>query len=439
MTRCGVWPSFFSEGGDLVVARWPSGGARWHLFINPNCERPWILRVNCRVRREVLYCGRTFAYAARMKSSHFRLLGLVAVGALSAACADTTVGSDTVRTKGIWASFEVKSTGPSARLVAKLYVGGPNSDAIVYPLVPPDELRVSVAGGEEELLSATCAEANSFCSGGLGDISGDEVRVNFDRDSDTDSAPNSIVTMPRAFQVAIADDDVVRGEEALVLQLSGEARNLRYKLEGDCIYSKSDNLNANGTIPASAIRSPSFDADEECEVTVTLTRTVEGTIDSAFGKGGKIVAIQERKAKFISTPSTNPPPPPDAGDTDTSATTTEDSDSSSAVPDAGDGGESSSSGDDSSSGDAGTDASVATDTSEGTDTSVATDTTETTDTSAATDTSEATDTSAATDTTETTDTSAATDTSEATDTSSGDAGLSSSEPDAGGDAGSDAG
>lgn len=329
-----------------------------------------------------------------MKSSHFRLLGLVAVGALSVACTDTTVGSDTVRTKAIWASFEVKATGPSSRLVAKLYVGGPSSDAVVYPLVPPDELRVSVNGGAEELLSATCAEANSFCSGGLGDISGDEIRVNFDRDSDTDSAPNSVVTMPKAFQVAIEDDEVVRGEEAVVLKLSGEARNLKYRVSGDCIYTRSDNLNSNGTIPASAIRSPSFDADEECEVTVTLTRTVEGTIDANFGKGGKIVAIQERSVKFTSTLSSEPPPP-DAGDTDTSAAST---DTSASAPDAGDSGEISSG--DSSSGDGGLGSDDG-----GLDSGVASDTT--------------------------------TDTGSSTETSEDDAGTSSSEsdPDAGADAG----
>jgi hypothetical protein len=267
-------------------------------------------------------------------------LGLVAVGAFSAACADTTVGSDTIRTKGIWASFEVKSTGPSSRLVAKLYVGGPNSDAIVYPLVPPDELRVSVNGGEEEILSATCQEENSYCSGGLGDIGGEEVRVNFDRDSTTDSAPNSTVTMPEAFQVSIEDDEVVRGQEAVVLKLSGEARNLKYKVDGDCIFTHSDNLNADGTIPASAIDSASFDEDEECEVTVTLTRTVEGSIDAAFGKGGRIVAIQERKVKFTSTVSSGAP---DAGGTGDSSSTDDTTDTSSDVsqtaPDAGDAGD----------------------------------------------------------------------------------------------------
>lgn len=270
-----------------------------------------------------------------MKSSHLKLLGLVAVGALSGACSETTVGSDTVRTQGIWASFEVKATGSNARLVAKLYVGGPNSDAIIYPLVGYDDLRVSVGGGEETSLSQTCQEKNSYCSSGLGDVAGRTVRVNFSRGVDEENAPDSEVTMPRAFSAAVRSDEVVRGND-IVLNLSGAADDLDYRVEGDCIFSRSGEV-TNGRIPASAIRTTSRGEDDNCQVTVTLTSTAQGSVDPNFGKGGKFVAIQERKVSFLSRASAGVIP--DGGDTSTTDTTGATSSSSvdvdSGVPDGG--------------------------------------------------------------------------------------------------------
>jgi hypothetical protein len=262
-----------------------------------------------------------------MKSSHLKLLGLVAVGALSGACADTTVGSDTVRTRGIWASFEVKATGSNARLVAKLYVGGPNSDAIIYPLIAPDDLRVSVAGGEESSLSQTCPEKNSYCSSGLGDVGGRVVNVNFFRGLDEENAPDSRVTVPRAFSASVRSEEVVRGNPIL-LNLSGAADDLQYRVEGSCIFSRSGEV-TNSRIPADAIRTTNSGKDDNCRVTVTLTSTAQGSVDSNFGKGGKFVGIQERKVSFLSRASAAVVP--DAGDTSTADTTDTSSSSSSSV------------------------------------------------------------------------------------------------------------
>lgn len=275
---------------------------------------------------KIFVYGHSFAYAAAMKSSHLKLLGLVAVGALLGACADTTVGSDTVRTQGIWASLEVKATGSNARLVAKLNVGG-RGGTVIYPLIAPDDLRVSVAGGEETSLSQTCPESNSFCSSGLGDVAGRLVRVNFFRASDEEDAPDSRVTVPRAFSASVRNEEVVRGNDIL-LNLSGAADDLQYSVEGDCIFSRSGEV-TNSRIPASAIRTTSRGEDDNCQVTVTLTSTAQGSVDSNFGKGGKFVATQERKVSFLSRVSAAVVP--DGGDTSTADTTTGDTSSSSGV------------------------------------------------------------------------------------------------------------
>lgn len=232
----------------------------------------------------------------------------------------------------MWASFEVKSTGSSTKLTAQLRVGG-SSGTVAYPLTGSDELLVSIDGADETNLDETCEEDNTFCTGNLGDISGKDVKVNFERGSAAENAPNSVVTMPKAFKVSVKDDEVVRGEEDVLLSITGGSSRLAYRASGDCIWTE-DGVISDGMIPKAAIRSRGSKASEDCDVTVVVTRTAEGDLDPNFGKGGRIVAVQERKFTFFSLANPNPADEPDAGDTSTSDT----SSVSSSAPDAGDSG-----------------------------------------------------------------------------------------------------
>lgn len=234
------------------------------------------------------------------------------------ACNKTAVGSDTVRTKGIWASMEVKSTGPSTTLTAQLFVGS-GSGTPIFPLVAPDELRVSVGGGAEQNLQETCKLDQAFCTGNLGDIGGEKVVVNFDRGQPAENAPNSNVVMPEAFEVSVDDDEVVRGVDDIDLDISGSSKSLRYKVSGSCIWSE-DGFVTDGAIPASAITARPSEVEEDCEVEVVITRSVEGTVDPAFGKGGKIVAVQERKLTVFSLAKAEPEPTTTSGATSSTVT-----------------------------------------------------------------------------------------------------------------------
>jgi hypothetical protein len=235
------------------------------------------------------------------------------------ACNKTAVGSDTVRTKGIWASMEVKSTGPSTTLTAQLFVGS-GTGTPIFPLVAPDDLRVSIGGGAEQSLTETCKLDQAFCTGNLGDIGGEKVVVNFDRGQAAENAPNSNVVMPEAFEVSVDDDEVVRGVDDIDLDISGSSKSLRYKVSGSCIWSE-DGFVTDGAIPASAITSPASEVDEDCEIEVVITRSVEGTVDPAFGKGGKIVAVQERAFTVFSLAKADTPDPSTSSGATSSAVT----------------------------------------------------------------------------------------------------------------------
>lgn len=272
--------------------------------------------------------------SAHMKTSHLGLLGLVLCAAPLGACNETAVGTDTVRTKGLWASIEVKSTGPSTKLTAELRVGGSRGTP-AYPLTGADELLVSVDGSAEVSLDETCPDENTFCTGNLGNISGKEVRLNFDRGSEQENAPNSTVTMPEAFEVSAKDQDVVRGEEDVLLTITGNSRSLEYKVSGSCIWTEEGTV-TDGKIPASAITSPNSDQDEDCDVNVVVRRTSVGDLDPNFGKGGHIVAVQERKFTFFSVAKVTPPVgSPDAGDSSSTNEPDSSSTGTTSAPDAG--------------------------------------------------------------------------------------------------------
>jgi hypothetical protein len=142
--------------------------------------------------------------------------------------------------------------------------------------------------------------------------------------------------MPKAFEVSVIDDEVVRGVDDVEVTISGDSKSIRYELSGDCIWNANGTL-TDGKIPASKIDAHASDEDENCDVTVVLTRTAEGNLDPNFGKGGQIVAIQERTFTFFSLARTTPPVgTPDAGESSSDATNSSDTSSVGSAPDAGD-------------------------------------------------------------------------------------------------------
>jgi hypothetical protein len=56
------------------------------------------------------------------------------------------------------------------------------------------------------------------------------------------------------------------------------------------------------TIPAASIQLASGEMMTSCDATVTISRTLAGTIDSHFGEGGNADGAQVRSATFTTTP-----------------------------------------------------------------------------------------------------------------------------------------
>jgi hypothetical protein len=242
------------------------------------------------------------------------LVGLIAVGLLGG-CTDATVSSSSVRTKGLWASFNVTATRDGAtRATAQLRVGGDNG-TVVDDLDAPDELTFQVEKQQVEKLTTSCPKENTFCSQNISDdLSGKVLTFAFDRGDEDENALDSTVKMPDSFAVRAGVTQLVRGQD-LPITVTGSSSSLRWELVGDCIWPESGTLSG-GKIPAAAFDSRASRQDEDCDVRVTFTRSANGKLDPQFGEGGQIKAVQERSFTLFtlaSSPVSPGDPSSDAG------------------------------------------------------------------------------------------------------------------------------
>src|SRR5690606_2837543 len=243
-----------------------------------------------------------------MSWSKLAVLGLVATGALLTGCTEETVGSDVIRTGGMWADFTVTATRANeANAKAALHVGGRNADTLAL-LVAPDTLLVG-AGDEEKVMTPSGCESNRYCAKFNQNLGGKEVTFKFDRGEENENAPNSSVEMPEPFSLSVASS-VERGRP-VVFTWDGSGGALEWEIKGNCIWTEDGFADDDGSyaINASRIRQRSGREDDECEVTLTVTRTETGFVDSSFA-GGSIRAIQKRTKTFISYPEGGDEPEP---------------------------------------------------------------------------------------------------------------------------------
>jgi hypothetical protein len=232
---------------------------------------------------------------------------------LALACTEK-VDSVDVRTHGVYAEYEAVSNGTSTSVSARLKVGGDDSNTFLE-LQGQDELRATVGDqpvkeltGSDEVYRATFSEGGS----------GVEVVVSFMRGPDDEDAPDSSAILPDVFTIddALAGQEVSREDDIVITwDPSGTNDDMEWELDGadtenNCIDWLTGSVSDGGmlVIPAEDFE-PNFDSDEmeSCEVTFTLDRIRAGSVDDAFGEGGRFLAIQRRRLSFIATPCAQKP------------------------------------------------------------------------------------------------------------------------------------
>jgi hypothetical protein len=229
-------------------------------------------------------------------------LALLAV-ALAPAC--TATDSDSILVSGMYASIRAQADGTGSTDVAATLYLGPPSDLVFIEMHGGDRL-IAHAGAETKVMAEqTILNVVSHHASFAGDADGARYEVEFQR-SFNPGAPRSIVTLPAKFAV----DAIATTSRAAPLILawspSGGTDPMRWSASGTCIESAGGPI-AGGdpgsvTLPSNTLRKQmGTQIADSCQVTVTVSRTREGSLDLNYGKGGDIVGVQVRSQTFTST------------------------------------------------------------------------------------------------------------------------------------------
>jgi hypothetical protein len=240
-----------------------------------------------------------------------RYFALIAAPAAASFVACTSVESSSIKTAGMSAYMSVVADGTgSTTATTTLHVDNNLTDFV--DLSSGDTLIASSGSQQQRLNKSSFLGATSYNGSFSGlDAEGTPYTIAFTRQSDT-SAPSSTCTIPKpfTFSAPASTATFARATDDIVVQYgpSGTTDPMSYDVTGDCIKG-SLQVNPGGdtgqftiahtTLP---LQASDVHANDTCQVTLTLRRTRTGTLDSAFGHGGRIDGQQMRTLKFMSKP-----------------------------------------------------------------------------------------------------------------------------------------
>jgi len=224
------------------------------------------------------------------------------------ACSEDADSED-IRTSGIYAGMDVVATADdNVNIEVFLKVGGSGSNTYLN-LTSGDKLTAIL--NDSESLTLTKHEESDgdifYVGSFTSSVAGAEnsvIKILFERSANDVSALDSVVTLPAAPSGLIADkNSFQRSTENLNLSWDtvDSSNDLLLKYEGDCIQNGSVSIVDNGsyTINAGTINDSNT---QNCSVTFSLSRTVDGVLDTDFGEGGYLRAKQTRSIAVVSTP-----------------------------------------------------------------------------------------------------------------------------------------
>jgi hypothetical protein len=218
----------------------------------------------------------------------------------------STVDSSDILTSGIHAELRASSAGEGTTQVsATLYLGNPINLNFV-DLTGDDEL-VASNGGQTKVMSETIilnivGHHATFQT----DAEGEEFSIDFQRTVDN-GAPESVATLPAKFTLTGPTAPTSRAAEiALTWTPAGSPDQMGWQATGDCIDLATGNITGDSgsfSVPANALKKKmGTGIADSCMVKVVVSRTRDGDLDPAYGKGGHIAGIQARTVTVMSNP-----------------------------------------------------------------------------------------------------------------------------------------
>jgi hypothetical protein len=223
----------------------------------------------------------------------------------------STVESKDIRTSGMTANLLVTlpENADEADLSASLRVG-----TLTFVELGGGEEITAAGGGQTTKLEHHRAAGATNYTNRLAGVTkaGTEITFNLKRDGDNASAPTSTVVLPeRVRLVAPAAGTTYSRRSAIAVRFDSESSQLPSILTwaGECIQPGSLQLEpgrtsatiARGSIKPAATTATPKASPSTCQIDLTLTRRVEGTLDKAF-KDGSIAAESQSVRRVVSAP-----------------------------------------------------------------------------------------------------------------------------------------
>jgi hypothetical protein len=230
----------------------------------------------------------------------------IVVALLGSGCSKSD--SADILTSGMYASIAARADGTGQTQVStELFIGNP-LDLNFIQLTANDQLFVrhgtsDLVPMKEELLNIVSYTA-SFPT----DAEGEQFEVVFQRTVDA-GAPSSIVTLPAPFTLTAP----TTGSRAAALTVtwapSGKPDPITVTVDGSCLQSANIPVTGDpGTVTIAAgtlqkkVPAQNETVPDSCQATIHVQRSLKGTVDPHFGKGGDAAGTQNRTSMFTTSP-----------------------------------------------------------------------------------------------------------------------------------------
>ncbi len=219
-----------------------------------------------------------------------------------------SVDTDKTLTSDMYAQVSATTKGDGTTVVRAIFLDDADSENDIE-LEGDDHLSAYLPLGQEKILREP---EDDDIRGYLATFDTDEVNsvfiVGLSRIVDV-SAPDSRVTLPAPFAITTAEGaELSRATDDIVIDWedSGFNDKMVYRVSGDCIVSVEGRVAADPgslTVPAADIVLRQGEAiDASCMVTLTLTRSRDGFVDTNYGLCGDAAGRQSRDFRFTTDP-----------------------------------------------------------------------------------------------------------------------------------------
>jgi hypothetical protein len=231
----------------------------------------------------------------------------LAWAAFVAALGCTDLQSNDLKTAGMSAHALVSADGTGAS-TASVTLNVDDNVTDYVQLTAGDALVATVGGKSQTMSSSNVLGIVTYSTGFTGqDAAGTQYTIALNRSAGDTSAPSSTCALPAPFTLTgpTSSQSASRNADLVVTYSgSGQSDPLSWTMSGSCFQIASSSVSSdNGTftIPKGTLVAPQGTQPQNCQATLTISRTRAGSLDPAY-YGGSISSAQNRSVTFTSTP-----------------------------------------------------------------------------------------------------------------------------------------